>query len=98
MTSDQQTPNSYRSHAYAVWHYCAKVEDSLDYCPDKEDGQFPRRIGVFSSRSRALEAVERCKQQAGFRDWPESFDIEAWEIGTFGWEDGFVGWWEEENE
>ena len=56
-------------------------------------------IGVFSSETNAQEAIERLKDQEGFRDLPLScFEIHQTKVDRIGWEDGFatVRWKESE--
>lgn len=58
-------------------------------------------LGVYSSRTSAVEAVERFRQLPGFRDKPdmanpslpgpaEGFSIDEYELDQDGWEEGFI--------
>ncbi len=47
-------------------------------------------IGVYATREDAERAVERVKQAPGFRDFPDGFFIDEYEIGEDHWIDGFV--------
>jgi RHS repeat-associated protein len=46
-------------------------------------------IGVFSSESKASDAISALKKMPGFRDYPESFNIGGYEIDKVFWGDGF---------
>jgi hypothetical protein len=47
-------------------------------------------IGIYRSRSSARLAIRRAKKRVGFRDWPEGFSIDRYEVGKDEWQDGFV--------
>ncbi len=83
---------------FPVWHYCAKFDDPLDYSEDKEDGQSPRWIGTFTTRELAQAAIELCRRQPGFRNWPDSFRIFESPLDVDHCETGFVSYWEQEDE
>ncbi len=58
-------------------------------------------IGVYSSKAAAQAAIERLKEQPGFRDYPDFFAIDEYDLDTDHWAEGFVGgtrrvdlpWW-----
>jgi len=52
-----------------------------------EDVKF---IGAYSSRACAQEAVERLRLQPGFRDYPDDFTIDEYEIDKDHWAEGFI--------
>ena len=52
-----------------------------------EDVKF---IGVFSSKATAETAVEKLREQPGFRDYPDASLIEEWTIDQYGWKEGFI--------
>jgi len=54
---------------------------------DHEDAKV---LGIFSSEASALSARERYRQLPGFRDWPDGFTLDAWELDREEWGDGFV--------
>jgi hypothetical protein len=54
---------------------------------DREDVKF---IGVYATREHAERAVERLKQQPGFRDSPQGFSVDRYEVGKDHWTEGFV--------
>jgi hypothetical protein len=49
-------------------------------------------IGVYASHADANAAIERVKDQRGFRDYPDGFEIDEYEIGKDHWTEGFVTW------
>jgi len=48
-----------------------------------------RFIGVYSSREKSQAVVERLSIQPGFKDFPNCFYIEAYEIDQDHWREGF---------
>jgi hypothetical protein len=56
----------------------------------KDGEQEFKQIGIYSSRSRALEAILRLKGAAGFRDHPDGFNIDKITLDRDNWLDGFV--------
>jgi hypothetical protein len=48
-------------------------------------------IGVYGSRQDAEAAVERLKRQPGFREYPDGFHVDQYEVGKDHWTEGFVG-------
>lgn len=67
----------------AVWvlHHVAREGT------DDEDVKF---IGVYSSQQKAEEAAESLRVKPGFREHPDSFHIERYEIDVDHWVEGFV--------
>jgi hypothetical protein len=49
-------------------------------------------IGVYASDADASAAINRVKDQPGFRDYPDGFEIHPYEIGKDHWTEGFVTW------
>ncbi|WP_271066845.1 hypothetical protein [Caulobacter sp. NIBR1757] len=47
-------------------------------------------IGVYASRDKALLAQARSTDLPGFRDWPDGFLIEEYELDQDHWTEGFV--------
>jgi hypothetical protein len=47
-------------------------------------------IGVYESGFAARQAQARVAGQPGFRDYPEGFQICAYEVGQDHWTEGFV--------
>ena len=46
-------------------------------------------IGVYATQADAEAAVDRLRDQPGFRDWPNGFSINPYELGRDGWTGGF---------
>lgn len=47
-------------------------------------------IGVYATEVDAQAAVARLCKQAGFRDWPNGFSIDEYELGVDHWTEGFI--------
>jgi homoserine kinase type II len=54
-----------------VVHHVHEFDD------DREDVKL---IGIYSSRENAEAAVARLRSQPGFRDLPQGFSVEAYEV------------------
>ena len=52
--------------------------------------QDEKLIGIYSSENDAQEAIKRIKTKPGFRDFPDGFQIDEYEIGKDNWPEGFV--------
>ena len=67
----------------------------LDHTHEFDDGHDDTKlIGVFSTREKAEAALERVRDQPGFRSHPEGFFIGECEIDPapdrLGWAEGYV--------
>ncbi len=62
---------------YLLWHTNPLNDDE-------------KLIGVYSSREGAEKAVQRVKDQPGFRDSPEGFEIFDCTLDRDGWREGFI--------
>lgn len=47
-------------------------------------------IGVYSTRNAAQGAIDRLKQQPGFRDAPEGFSVDRYGLDEDSWAEGYV--------
>lgn len=47
-------------------------------------------IGVYSSNSEAASTIKKLASQPGFRDYPDGFHIDGYEINKDHWQEGFV--------
>jgi homoserine kinase type II len=56
--------------------------------PDREDTEL--HIGIYATEADAAEAIGRLRDQPGFRDFPEGFNIYSVTLGVTGWQEGFV--------
>jgi hypothetical protein len=58
----------------------------FDLPDDQEDVKL---IGVYSTEDDAQAAVERAKQRPGFAQYPDGFNIDAYELDHDNWLEGF---------
>lgn len=65
---------------YCMWHVHVMAGGD-------EDAKF---IGVYRSEDDARAAVERLRDQPGFRHFPDGFHIERYELNKDHWVEGFV--------
>ena len=65
---------------YLLWH-----RHPFENGPDDV-----KLIGVYESGFAARQAQARVAGQPGFRDYPEGFEISAYEIGQDHWTEGFT--------
>ncbi|HUE74216.1 MAG TPA: hypothetical protein VMP01_25270 [Pirellulaceae bacterium] len=47
-------------------------------------------IGVYSSEEMAHEAKKRSLRQPGFRDLPDGFLVDSYEVDRDNWTEGFI--------
>lgn len=47
-------------------------------------------IGVYSTLDRAWAAVARLRPQPGFRDAPDGFHVDEYQLDTDHWTEGYV--------
>ena len=47
-------------------------------------------IGVYSSHAQATAAIDRLRQQPGFCDTPEGFNIDRYTLDVDHWTEGYV--------
>lgn len=63
----------------------------LEHVHESGDGtQDVKTLGIYSSEASAKQAMETLVRQPGFRDVPDGFNIDAYEIDQFCWQDGYV--------
>ena len=61
------------------------------------DNEDVKLIGIYSTREKAVDAVERLRMQPGFRDWPNinedasesGFTLDTYTIDEDNWAEGF---------
>jgi hypothetical protein len=56
----------------------------------EDGGEDVKLVGVYSSEERAREAVDRLSRKPGFRDHPDSFQIDRYRVDSDQWTEGFV--------
>jgi hypothetical protein len=57
---------------------------------EDEDDEDVKFIGAYSSRGEARAAISRLLPQPGFRDYPEGFHIDEYQLGQDHWSEGFI--------
>lgn len=62
----------------------------LEHYYEIECKEFHRLIGLYTSFERAKETIEKYKLLPGFKDYPDDFYLEVYEINKNHWEEGFV--------
>ena len=63
----------------------------LHHVHEFEDGhEDSKLIGVYSTEQRAQEALQRVRNQPGFRERPEGFVINEFRLDRHGWPEGYV--------
>ena len=70
-----------------------KVIFYVEHVYEKDNEEEIKFIGLFSSRSRAQEAIYELIIKPGFRDFPiDCFQIHINTIDSYEWKDGFTSW------
>ncbi len=46
-------------------------------------------VGAYRSETEAAAAIDRSKSKAGFNQYPDDFEIQAYDLGVDLWPDGF---------
>jgi hypothetical protein len=55
-----------------------------------QDDEDVKLLGVYSSPERAEAALDRARLLPGFRDHPDGFQVEGYELDRTEWPEGFV--------
>ncbi len=62
----------------------------LQHERESEDGgEHVKVIGIYSTEDLAKAAIEELRAVAGFRDYPEGFNISRYPIDKTHWQEGF---------
>lgn len=65
----------------------------VEHVYEENDDDEIKFIGVFSSRERAQDAVNKLVLKPGFKNFPsDCFKISEGELDRIGWVDGFTRW------
>lgn len=84
--------------AYLVFHIHHLLTDEHgDISHIDEDGEISvdeneddvKIIGIFSSQDKANTAINQLKGKPGFRDEPNCFMIDKYEVDEIKWEEGY---------
>ena len=71
---------------FLLWHMRPFGPDETD-----EEGETDDKLcGVFSTRERAEAARQQLIQLQGFRDYPDDFLVDEYDVDRVQWESGFV--------
>jgi hypothetical protein len=57
---------------------------------DEESGNDVKLLGVYSSRANGESRIDRARQTPGFRDEPNCFLVECYQVDHDEWTAGFV--------
>lgn len=75
---------------YLLWHL-KPLEGQEDLDPEMNYIETDDKLcGVYSSHARADEARARLVMQPGFRDYPDAFGIDVYELDEVQWTEGFI--------
>ncbi|MFD9392679.1 hypothetical protein ACFWBB_18775 [Streptomyces sp. NPDC060000] len=85
---------------YPLWHVGHQNEagnngstvhvDESGVFVDEQDGDDVKLLGIYSTRERAEERMKRAQLLPGFRDEPECFILDGYELDEDTWTEGFV--------
>lgn len=85
---------------YPLWHVghqneagddgsTVPVDESGVFC-DESDGDDVKLLGIYSTLERVEERVRQARLLPGFRDEPECFHFDPYELDADEWTEGFV--------
>jgi hypothetical protein len=66
---------------YSLWHIY-----------DRDGEEESKYIGDYSTEENAKAAISRLRDKAGFRDWPDGFEIFENVLDRDGWTEGFFSY------
>ncbi|MEU7016382.1 hypothetical protein [Streptomyces sp. NPDC046385] len=84
---------------YLLWHVHHSNEEGAeprhfaepgDFWADEEAGDDVKLLGTYSSREVAEIRVRKARDLPGFRDEPDCFYVEEFEIDKDEWTEGYV--------
>lgn len=75
------------STVHELWHFKIGRDDEEDFDDIK---QSPQRIGIYSTKTNALMAIQRLTKWPEFANWSDGFRIYGCDVEVDNWEDGFV--------
>jgi hypothetical protein len=62
----------------------------LQHSYEINDFEETKVIGIYLSRKKAEQVIGKYKKLQGFKDYPDSFYIDEYEMDKDNWEEGFV--------
>lgn len=57
---------------------------------ESENSDEPKLLGVFDSRESAESAIVSYRELPGFREFPEGFSVDKYEVNKKCWTEGFL--------
>ena len=70
---------------FSVWHFQIGADQQGD---PEDDWVQPKEIGNYTTKEKALAAIERARHLEGFCDWPNGFRVFVDHLDRVGWPDG----------
>ncbi len=64
----------------------------LEHIKDEDDCESVKSLGIYATMHDAKQAIERFLMRPGFCDYPDGFNIDAYEVGEDCWAEGFTRW------
>lgn len=94
-----KNPDLMKRLASYHWSRVEKLRDSTQYVyllehfrdkdTDKEDYENVKNCGIFATEQDANAAIDYLKTQEGFKDYPDDFIINRYQLGKIEWSAGF---------
>ena len=92
-----KNPDLMKRLAAYHWSHVEKAQNTvfvLEHARFKDDDRNNdvedyKLIGVFATEQKAQTALEQLKNQLGFKDYPNGFNIDAYPLGQINWSQGF---------
>ncbi len=53
------------------------------------DNEDVKIIGIYSTKEKAEKTIDKFKKLPGFKDYPDSFNIDEYELDKDNWTEGF---------
>jgi hypothetical protein len=61
----------------------------LEHSYEDNQHEDTKMIGVYSSQEKAKETIKKFKKLPGFKEYPNGFNIDEYEIDEDNWTEGF---------
>jgi len=62
----------------------------LQHSYELDECEETKLIGIYSSREQAETAIQKYKNVLGFKDYPDCFYLDEYELDKDHWEEGFI--------
>ncbi|EGL15030.1 MULTISPECIES: hypothetical protein [Paenibacillus] len=53
--------------------------------------EYTKTIGIYSTRDKAQDVINKYKELPGFKEYPEDFYIDEYHVDKNEWQEGFLG-------